>query len=106
MHTFKVHFMMRLTYETFTSDEDDENSDIDEFMGDKADTAEHHGSESRNKVHWDDDCPWSEWYSAEDPLRGTSVEICFVFLHYSLHNTYLPLRFVFYPSVLKISSNV
>ncbi|KAL0750677.1 hypothetical protein Bca101_032680 [Brassica carinata] len=70
MHTFKVHFMMRLTYETFTSDEDDENSDIDEFMGDKADTAEHHGSESRNKVHWDDDCPWSEWYSAEDPLRG------------------------------------
>lgn len=106
MHTFKVHFMMRLTYETFTSDEDDENNDIDEFMGDKADTAEHHGSESRNKVHWDDDCPWSEWYSAEDPLRGTSVEICFVFLHYSLHNTYLPLRFVFYLSVLKISSDV
>ncbi|WZZ90074.1 hypothetical protein YC2023_118653 [Brassica napus] len=75
MHTFKVHFMMRLTYETFTSDEDDENSDIDEFMGDKADTAEHHGSESRNKVHWDDDCPWSEWYSAEDPLRGFELVV-------------------------------
>ncbi|KAG5376267.1 hypothetical protein IGI04_040863 [Brassica rapa subsp. trilocularis] len=75
MHTFKVHFMMRLTYETFTSDEDDENNDIDEFMGDKADTAEHHGSESRNKVHWDDDCPWSEWYSAEDPLRGFELVV-------------------------------
>ncbi|KAF8082999.1 hypothetical protein N665_0798s0037 [Sinapis alba] len=70
MRSFKVHFMMRLTYQTFTSDEEDEESDMDEYMGDKADTAEHNGSESRNKVNWDDDCPWSEWYSSEDPLRG------------------------------------
>lgn len=64
---------MRLKYQTFTSDEEDEESDMDEYMGDKADTEEHNGSESRNKVNWDDDCPWNEWYSAEDPLKGTSV---------------------------------
>lgn len=73
MHNFKVHFTMRLTYQTFPYDEEDEENDMDELMSDKADTAEHYGSESRNKVHWDDDCPWSEWYSAEDPLRGTSM---------------------------------
>ncbi|KAL0673270.1 hypothetical protein Bca4012_001251 [Brassica carinata] len=70
MRNFKVHFMMRLKYQTFTSDEEDEESDMDEYMGDKADTEEHSGSESRNKVNWDDDCPWNEWYSAEDPLKG------------------------------------
>ncbi|CAH8386462.1 unnamed protein product [Eruca vesicaria subsp. sativa] len=74
IHNFKVHCLMRLKYQTFTSDEEDEESDMDEFMGDKADTAEHNGSESRNKVNWDDDCPWSEWYSAEDPLRGFGLE--------------------------------
>lgn len=73
MHNFKVHFMMRLTYQTFPYDEEDDENDMDELMGDKADTAENYVSESRNKVLWDDDYPWSEWYSAEDPLRGTSV---------------------------------
>ncbi|KAJ0261459.1 Rab3 GTPase-activating protein catalytic subunit [Hirschfeldia incana] len=75
MHNIKVHCLMRLKYQTFTSDEEDEESDMDEFMGDKADTAENNGSESRNKVNWDDDCPWSEWYSAEDPLRGFGLEV-------------------------------
>ncbi|XP_024011713.1 rab3 GTPase-activating protein catalytic subunit isoform X2 [Eutrema salsugineum] len=74
MHNFKVHFMMRLTYQTFPYEEDEEN-DMDELMGDKTDTAEHYGSESRNKLHWDDDCPWSEWYSAEDPLRGFELVV-------------------------------
>jgi Rab3 GTPase-activating protein catalytic subunit len=75
MHTFRVHFMMRLTYQTFPYDEEDEEIDTDEVMGDKSDTAEHYGSESRNKVLWDDDCPWSEWYSAEDPLRGFELVV-------------------------------
>ncbi|VVB16464.1 unnamed protein product [Arabis nemorensis] len=75
MHNFKVHFMMRLTYQTFPDDEEDEENDMDELMDDKADSAEHYGSESRNKVHWDDDCPWSEWYSAEDPLRGFELVV-------------------------------
>ncbi|XP_018473723.2 uncharacterized protein LOC108844938 isoform X2 [Raphanus sativus] len=75
MHNFKVHCLMRLKYQTFTSDEEDEESDMDEFMDDKADTAEHNGSESRNKVNWDDDCPWSEWYSAGNPLRGFGLEV-------------------------------
>ncbi|KAG7534723.1 Rab3 GTPase-activating protein catalytic subunit [Arabidopsis thaliana x Arabidopsis arenosa] len=75
MHNFKVHFMMRLTYQTFPYDEEDEEIDMDELMDDKADTAENYGSESRNKVLWDDDCPWSEWYSAEDPLRGFELVV-------------------------------
>ncbi|XP_018473051.2 uncharacterized protein LOC108844314 isoform X2 [Raphanus sativus] len=75
MHNFKVHCLMRLKYQTVTSDEEDEESDTDEFMDDKADTAEHNGSESRNKGNWDDDCPWSEWYSAKDPLRGFGLEV-------------------------------
>ncbi|CAN8301333.1 unnamed protein product [Cochlearia groenlandica] len=75
MHNFKVHFTMRLTYQTFPDDEEDEENDMDELMSDKPDTAEHEGSESRNKVHWDDDCPWSEWYSAEDPLRGFELVV-------------------------------
>ncbi|CAA7032325.1 unnamed protein product [Microthlaspi erraticum] len=75
MHNFRVHFRMRLTYQTFPYDEEDEENDMDELMDDKADNAEHHGSESRNKVHWDDDCPWSEWYSAEDPLRGFELVV-------------------------------
>ncbi|XP_010483449.1 PREDICTED: rab3 GTPase-activating protein catalytic subunit-like [Camelina sativa] len=75
MHNFKVHFMMRLTYQTFPYDEEDDENDMDDLMGDKADTAENNGSESRNKVLWDDDCPWSEWYSAEDPLRGFELVV-------------------------------
>ncbi|XP_023644136.1 rab3 GTPase-activating protein catalytic subunit isoform X2 [Capsella rubella] len=75
MHNFRVHFMMRLTYQTFPYDEEDDENDMDELMGDKADTAENYGSDSRNKVLWDDDCPWSEWYSAEDPLRGFELVV-------------------------------
>uniref|UniRef100_A0A1J3DV19 Rab3 GTPase-activating protein catalytic subunit n=1 Tax=Noccaea caerulescens TaxID=107243 RepID=A0A1J3DV19_NOCCA len=75
MHNFRIHFMMRLTYQTFPYEEEDEENDMDELMGDKEDNAEHYGSESRNKVHWDDDCPWSEWYSAEDPLRGFELVV-------------------------------
>jgi Rab3 GTPase-activating protein catalytic subunit len=25
---------------------------------------------SHPRKQWDDDCPWAEWYSAEDPVKG------------------------------------
>ncbi|XP_010520193.1 PREDICTED: rab3 GTPase-activating protein catalytic subunit isoform X2 [Tarenaya hassleriana] len=75
MHIFRVHFMMRLTYQSFPYDEDDEENDMDGIMDEDAETAETHGGETRSKVHWDDDCPWSEWYSAEDPLKGFELVV-------------------------------
>jgi len=29
--------------------------------------------ETSNETLWDNDCPWSEWYSAEDPVKGKSL---------------------------------
>ncbi|CAI9292662.1 unnamed protein product [Lactuca saligna] len=69
-HFFKVHFTMKLTYKTLTYDEDNEvlnsESEITESGGDN-------GGDNRNKLQWDDDCPWSEWYTAEDPVKAISV---------------------------------
>ncbi|CAI9301712.1 unnamed protein product [Lactuca saligna] len=69
-HFFKVHFTMILTYKTLTYDEDNEvlnsESEITESGGDN-------GGDNRNKLQWDDDCPWSEWYTAEDPVKAISV---------------------------------
>lgn len=69
-HLFKVHFTMKLTYRTLPYDDDDNDVDI---QGADADITESGGTPSgdtRNKAQWDDDCPWSEWYSAEDPIKG------------------------------------
>lgn len=68
MHLFKFHFTMKLTYRTIPYDDDDDyiqgadanNSGLD------ADQSAGNG----HKTQWDDDCPWSEWYSAEDPVQG------------------------------------
>ncbi|KAL7582915.1 hypothetical protein Lser_V15G42165 [Lactuca serriola] len=66
-HFFKVHFTMKLTYKTLPYDEDNEvlnsESEITESGGDN-------GGDNRNKLQWDDDCPWSEWYTAEDPVKA------------------------------------
>ncbi|KAJ9698753.1 hypothetical protein PVL29_007691 [Vitis rotundifolia] len=69
-HLFKVHFTMKLTYRTLPYDDDDNDVDI---QGADADITESGGTprgDTRNKAQWDDDCPWSEWYSAEDPIKG------------------------------------
>lgn len=71
VHLFKVHFTMKLTYRTLPNDEDDEgvqqnDADITEAGGSPR-------SETHNRTQWDDDCPWSEWYSAEDPIKGDVV---------------------------------
>ncbi|GLU02575.1 hypothetical protein SLE2022_198210 [Rubroshorea leprosula] len=66
-HLFKVHFTMKLTYRTLHYDDDDDIQGADaDNVGPGADL----DGRSSNKTQWDDDCPWSEWYSAEDPVKG------------------------------------
>lgn len=65
---FKVHFKMKLTYRTPPYDEEDEGilneePEVTEVMEDV-------DGKTHAKTQWDDDCPWSEWYSAEDPVTG------------------------------------
>ncbi|PWA46096.1 hypothetical protein CTI12_AA512190 [Artemisia annua] len=66
-HFFRVHFTMKLTYKTLPCNDDVEvlnsESEITESGQDS-------GGDTRNKLQWDDDCPWSEWYTAEDPLKA------------------------------------
>ncbi|XP_035540992.1 rab3 GTPase-activating protein catalytic subunit isoform X3 [Juglans regia] len=67
VHLFKVNFTMKLTYRTIPYDDDHD------LQGTDAEITEPGGnpvSDTHNKVQWDDDCPWSEWYSAEDPIKG------------------------------------
>ncbi|KAK6246818.1 hypothetical protein QUC31_018383 [Theobroma cacao] len=67
MHLFKVHLIMKLTYQTLPDDDDD---DIQEADAENAESEASAGGDNRNRKHWDDDCPWSEWYSAENPVKG------------------------------------
>jgi len=30
--------------------------------------------ETSSGTQWDDDCSWSEWYSAEDPVKGNCYD--------------------------------
>ncbi|XP_076904024.1 uncharacterized protein LOC143559280 [Bidens hawaiensis] len=66
-HFIQVRFTMKLTYKTLPYDDDSEvvksEVEIDESGNDN-------GVDKRNKLQWDDDCPWSEWYTAEDPLKA------------------------------------
>lgn len=58
---------MKLTYKTISHDDDDATHGVD------AEFVESGGSpkgDTHTRAQWDDDCPWSEWYSAEDPVRG------------------------------------
>ncbi|XP_027176004.1 rab3 GTPase-activating protein catalytic subunit isoform X1 [Coffea eugenioides] len=69
MHLFKVHFRMKLTYRTLPTDDDPEVQQESEFL----ESGRHSEFETHNKIQWDDDCPWSEWYSAEDPVKGLEL---------------------------------
>ncbi|XP_057512067.1 uncharacterized protein LOC130794228 isoform X2 [Actinidia eriantha] len=69
-HLFKVHFGMKLTYRTLPYDDDDEVQRADIEL---SESGENPGGDIRNKTQWDDDCPWSEWYSAEDPVKGFNL---------------------------------
>ncbi|XP_048136040.1 rab3 GTPase-activating protein catalytic subunit isoform X5 [Rhodamnia argentea] len=69
-HFFQVHFTMKLTYKTISHDDDDATRGVD------AEFVESGGSpkgDTHTRAQWDDDCPWSEWYSAEDPVRGIEL---------------------------------
>lgn len=58
---------MKLTYRTPPYDVDED----DVFL--EAEDKESKGDydiSSHIKSQWDDDCPWAEWYSAEDPVKG------------------------------------
>ncbi|XP_022892669.1 rab3 GTPase-activating protein catalytic subunit [Olea europaea var. sylvestris] len=67
MQQFKIHFKMRLTYRTPTYDDEDEVHEADAGVTESGGNAE---GEARNKTQWDDDCPWSEWYTTDDPVKG------------------------------------
>ncbi|PHT62932.1 hypothetical protein T459_33219 [Capsicum annuum] len=62
-----VNLKMKLTYRTLPYGEDD---DVRELEGGLTESGESPKSNHQNRTQWDDNCPWSEWYSAEDPLRG------------------------------------
>ncbi|XP_021909705.1 rab3 GTPase-activating protein catalytic subunit isoform X2 [Carica papaya] len=67
VHLFKVHVMMKLTYHTLPYDDDNVDDIQETFSGN---TESGQDGDTRQKKQWDDDCPWSEWYSAEDPVKG------------------------------------
>lgn len=69
MHLYKVHFTMTSTYRTIHHDDDD----LQSLGTEKEEYGDNHGSETRSRSQWDDDCPWSEWYSAEDPVKGLEL---------------------------------
>lgn len=63
---------MRLTYRTLPFDDDD---DIKGTNSEITNSGENPTGETSNRTQWDDDCSWSEWYSAEDPVRGKYEEV-------------------------------
>ncbi|XAR60768.1 hypothetical protein NMG60_11034265 [Bertholletia excelsa] len=70
VHLFKVHFKMKLTYKTLPYDDDDDDDQVQGVDTGTSDSGENPEGDVRKKTQWDDDCPWSEWYSAEDPVKG------------------------------------
>lgn len=67
MNHYHIHFKMKLTYRTPVYDDEDVFHDADE---DIIASSENNEGEIHVKTQWDDDFPWSKWYSAEDPVRG------------------------------------
>ncbi|GAU27645.1 hypothetical protein TSUD_125910 [Trifolium subterraneum] len=72
VHNFKVRIAMKLTFRTLPFDED-YMKDFDAKFTKSGEnlTGE---SETSNGTQWDDDCSWSEWYSAEDPVKDQRVD--------------------------------
>ncbi|KAI3994321.1 hypothetical protein MKX01_012578, partial [Papaver californicum] len=65
--SLNVYFTMKLTYRTPPDDDDIVTQGIDAEMTESEENPE---SNFRSKIQWDDDCPGTEWYSAEDPIKG------------------------------------
>ncbi|CAI8596976.1 unnamed protein product [Vicia faba] len=65
VHNFKVRIAMKLTFRTLPFDEDY----MKDFDAKMTKSRENLSGETSNGTQWDDDCSWSEWYSAEDPVK-------------------------------------
>lgn len=64
VHNFKVRCAMKLTFRTLPYDDDNmKDAKISK-------SGENLTGEMSIGTQWDDDCSWSEWYSAEDPVKG------------------------------------
>ncbi|KAK7250977.1 hypothetical protein RIF29_33794 [Crotalaria pallida] len=63
---FKVQFAMKLTYRTLPYDD----NNIEDVDAHNAKSGENLTAETSNGTLWDNDCSWSEWCSAEDPVKG------------------------------------
>jgi Rab3 GTPase-activating protein catalytic subunit len=57
---------MKLTFRTLPFDEDY----MKDFDAKFTKSGENLTDETSNGTQWDDDCSWSEWYTAEDPVKG------------------------------------
>ncbi|KAG9453607.1 hypothetical protein H6P81_006511 [Aristolochia fimbriata] len=62
----KVQFTMKLTYRTPPHEDDDDSAQVREPM----ESEENSEGKTQGRTQWDDDCPWTEWYSAENPIKG------------------------------------
>lgn len=69
MNLFKVNFTMKLTFRVLLSDDDN----IPRADAEMTESEHESAVGTRGKVQWDDDCPWSEWYSSEDPVKGENI---------------------------------
>lgn len=58
---------MKLTYKTLVIDDDDGIKQADDEV---LESGESPVTDNHTRSQWDDDCPWSEWHSAEDPVKG------------------------------------
>ncbi|TKY56514.1 Rab3 GTPase-activating protein catalytic subunit [Spatholobus suberectus] len=65
-HLFKVQFALKLTYRMLPYDDDN----IKGIDAQSTNSGENLTSEASRETLWDNDCPWGEWYSAEDPVKG------------------------------------
>ncbi|XP_057862920.2 uncharacterized protein LOC131071205 isoform X3 [Cryptomeria japonica] len=65
---FQVHYTMRLTYKTPVTGYESEQHGLNQ--SESTETSTTADSDLFNKRQWDDDFPWSEWYSVEDPVKG------------------------------------
>ncbi|KAJ8423948.1 hypothetical protein Cgig2_014424 [Carnegiea gigantea] len=68
MHLFRVQFTMKLTYRTLPYDEDGDPLPATEDENTESSAAVR--ADRHHRTRWDDDCPWIEWYSADDPVKG------------------------------------
>ncbi|KMT05404.1 hypothetical protein BVRB_7g175320 isoform C [Beta vulgaris subsp. vulgaris] len=68
MHLYRVQYTMKLTYRSLPYDDEDDY--MQEAEAENVESSAGGKGELHQRSQWDDDCPWSEWYSAEDPVKG------------------------------------